>query len=115
MAMQECFHVLRLFIYSFIYPFMLFVAGKDARLYVFRLRALKRGLEEKQLVRGKCDSRENKLEKTKGTAPETQCDVKLLPGRLYSTAKRCSSVRIVANVSFCFSVLKKFVLFRYSV
>ncbi|XP_075869926.1 GTPase-activating Rap/Ran-GAP domain-like protein 3 isoform X2 [Nelusetta ayraudi] len=40
--------------------------GKDARLYVFRLRALKRGLEEKQLVRGKCDSRENKLEKTKG-------------------------------------------------
>lgn len=41
--------------------------GKDARLYVFRLRTLKRGLEEKQLVRGKCDSRENKLEKTKGT------------------------------------------------
>lgn len=41
--------------------------GKDARLYVFRLSTLKRGLEEKQLVRGKCDSRENKLEKTKGT------------------------------------------------
>ncbi|KAM8872868.1 GTPase-activating Rap/Ran-GAP domain-like protein 3 isoform 2-T2 [Synchiropus picturatus] len=40
--------------------------GKDARLYVFRLAALKRGLEEKQLVRGKCDCRENKLEKTKG-------------------------------------------------
>lgn len=40
--------------------------GKDARLYVFRLRALRRGLEEKQLVRSKCDSRENKLEKTKG-------------------------------------------------
>ncbi|XP_041666370.1 GTPase-activating Rap/Ran-GAP domain-like protein 3 isoform X3 [Cheilinus undulatus] len=40
--------------------------GKDARLYVFRLSALKRGLEEKQLVRSKCDSRENKLEKTKG-------------------------------------------------
>uniref|UniRef100_A0A671W081 GTPase-activating Rap/Ran-GAP domain-like protein 3 n=1 Tax=Sparus aurata TaxID=8175 RepID=A0A671W081_SPAAU len=40
--------------------------GKDARLYVFRLTTLKRGLEEKQLVRGKCDSRENKLEKTKG-------------------------------------------------
>ncbi|TNN68121.1 GTPase-activating Rap/Ran-GAP domain-like protein 3 [Liparis tanakae] len=39
--------------------------GKDARLYVFRLSALKRGLEEKQLVRSKCDSRENKLEKTK--------------------------------------------------
>lgn len=53
----------------------LFLAGKDARLYVFRLRGLKRGLEERQLVRGKCDSRENKLEKTKGT--------KLLHGLLY--------------------------------
>ncbi|XP_071379423.1 GTPase-activating Rap/Ran-GAP domain-like protein 3 isoform X1 [Centroberyx affinis] len=40
--------------------------GKDARLYVFRLSTLKRGMEERQLVRGKCDSRENKLEKTKG-------------------------------------------------
>ncbi|CAL8277210.1 unnamed protein product [Merluccius merluccius] len=40
--------------------------GKDARLYVFRLSMLKRGLEEKQAVRTKCDSRENKLEKTKG-------------------------------------------------
>ncbi|XP_018517885.1 GTPase-activating Rap/Ran-GAP domain-like protein 3 isoform X3 [Lates calcarifer] len=40
--------------------------GKDARLYVFRLSTLKRGLEERQLVRSKCDSRENKLEKTKG-------------------------------------------------
>ncbi|XP_042158499.1 GTPase-activating Rap/Ran-GAP domain-like protein 3 isoform X6 [Oncorhynchus tshawytscha] len=40
--------------------------GKDARLYVFRLSMLKRGLEERQLVRTKCDSRENKLEKTKG-------------------------------------------------
>ncbi|XP_054468260.1 GTPase-activating Rap/Ran-GAP domain-like protein 3 isoform X2 [Anoplopoma fimbria] len=40
--------------------------GKDARLYVYRLSTLKRGLEEKQLVRNKCDSRENKLEKTKG-------------------------------------------------
>nr|XP_043867873.1 GTPase-activating Rap/Ran-GAP domain-like protein 3 isoform X4 [Solea senegalensis] len=40
--------------------------GKDARLYVFRLGALKRSLEERQLVRTKCDSRENKLEKTKG-------------------------------------------------
>uniref|UniRef100_A0A7N6BP86 GTPase-activating Rap/Ran-GAP domain-like protein 3 n=1 Tax=Anabas testudineus TaxID=64144 RepID=A0A7N6BP86_ANATE len=39
---------------------------KDARLYVFRLSALKRGLEERQLVRSKCDCRENKLEKTKG-------------------------------------------------
>ncbi|XP_069025014.1 GTPase-activating Rap/Ran-GAP domain-like protein 3 isoform X2 [Embiotoca jacksoni] len=40
--------------------------GKDARLYVFRLSTIKRGLEERQLVRTKCDSRENKLEKTKG-------------------------------------------------
>ncbi|XP_061764258.1 GTPase-activating Rap/Ran-GAP domain-like protein 3 isoform X5 [Nerophis ophidion] len=40
--------------------------GKDARLYVFRLSTLKRGLEERQLARSKCDSRENKLEKTKG-------------------------------------------------
>ncbi|XP_055729884.1 GTPase-activating Rap/Ran-GAP domain-like protein 3 isoform X1 [Salvelinus fontinalis] len=40
--------------------------GKEARLYVFRLSMLKRGLEERQLVRTKCDSRENKLEKTKG-------------------------------------------------
>lgn len=29
---------------------------------------MKRGLEERQLVRSKCDCRENKLEKTKGTA-----------------------------------------------
>uniref|UniRef100_A0A8C1YEW6 GTPase-activating Rap/Ran-GAP domain-like protein 3 n=1 Tax=Cyprinus carpio TaxID=7962 RepID=A0A8C1YEW6_CYPCA len=40
--------------------------GKDARLYVYRLSTLKRGIEERQLVRTKCDSRENKLEKTKG-------------------------------------------------
>ncbi|XP_008421863.1 GTPase-activating Rap/Ran-GAP domain-like protein 3 isoform X4 [Poecilia reticulata] len=40
--------------------------GKDARLYVFRLSGIKRGLEERQLVRSKCDCRENKLEKTKG-------------------------------------------------
>uniref|UniRef100_A0A669EIZ3 GTPase-activating Rap/Ran-GAP domain-like protein 3 n=1 Tax=Oreochromis niloticus TaxID=8128 RepID=A0A669EIZ3_ORENI len=40
--------------------------GKDARLYVFRLSTIKKGLEERQLIRGKCDSRENKLEKTKG-------------------------------------------------
>ncbi|KAF5909091.1 GTPase-activating Rap/Ran-GAP domain-like protein 3 isoform X2, partial [Clarias magur] len=40
--------------------------GKDARLYVYKLSALKRGIEERQLVRTKCDSRENKLEKTKG-------------------------------------------------
>ncbi|KAK5623575.1 GTPase-activating Rap/Ran-GAP domain-like protein 3 [Crenichthys baileyi] len=40
--------------------------GKDARLYVFKLSGIKRGLEERQLVRSKCDCRENKLEKTKG-------------------------------------------------
>ncbi|TSP36073.1 GTPase-activating Rap/Ran-GAP domain-like protein 3 [Bagarius yarrelli] len=40
--------------------------GKDSRLYVYKLSALKRGIEERQLVRTKCDSRENKLEKTKG-------------------------------------------------
>ncbi|XP_018595988.1 GTPase-activating Rap/Ran-GAP domain-like protein 3 isoform X4 [Scleropages formosus] len=40
--------------------------GKDARIYVYRLSSLKRGLEERQLIRSKCDSRENKLEKTKG-------------------------------------------------
>uniref|UniRef100_A0A3P9JI80 GTPase-activating Rap/Ran-GAP domain-like protein 3 n=1 Tax=Oryzias latipes TaxID=8090 RepID=A0A3P9JI80_ORYLA len=40
--------------------------GKDARLYVFKLGTIKRSLEEKQLIRGKCDCRENKLEKTKG-------------------------------------------------
>uniref|UniRef100_A0A3B3QVI9 GTPase-activating Rap/Ran-GAP domain-like protein 3 n=1 Tax=Paramormyrops kingsleyae TaxID=1676925 RepID=A0A3B3QVI9_9TELE len=39
--------------------------GKDARLYVFRLSSLSRGLDG-QLVRTKYDSRENKLEKTKG-------------------------------------------------
>ncbi|XP_076867315.1 GTPase-activating Rap/Ran-GAP domain-like protein 3 isoform X3 [Brachyhypopomus gauderio] len=40
--------------------------GKDARLYVYRLSTLKRGIEERQLVRTKGDSRENKLEKTRG-------------------------------------------------
>uniref|UniRef100_A0A672IAV0 GTPase-activating Rap/Ran-GAP domain-like protein 3 n=1 Tax=Salarias fasciatus TaxID=181472 RepID=A0A672IAV0_SALFA len=30
--------------------------GKDARLYVFRLSTMKRGLEERQLVRSKCDT-----------------------------------------------------------
>ncbi|XP_061554562.1 GTPase-activating Rap/Ran-GAP domain-like protein 3 isoform X5 [Phycodurus eques] len=40
--------------------------GKDARLYVFRLSSLRRGLEERQPARSKCDCRENKLEKTKG-------------------------------------------------
>lgn len=52
---------------------LLLFPGKDARLYVFRLRALRRGVEEKQLVRSKCDSRENKLEKTKGKAQEGIC------------------------------------------
>lgn len=48
------------------YKLFVLFAGKDARLYVFRLGGLKRGLEERQLIRSKCDSRENKLEKTKG-------------------------------------------------
>ncbi|XDA73592.1 hypothetical protein R6Z07F_003814 [Ovis aries] len=40
--------------------------GKDARLFVFRLSAVQRGIEGKQAMKGKCDCRENKLEKTKG-------------------------------------------------
>lgn len=40
--------------------------GKDARLFVFRLSAVQRGIEGKQAVKGKYDCRENKLEKTKG-------------------------------------------------
>ncbi|XP_066568831.1 GTPase-activating Rap/Ran-GAP domain-like protein 3 isoform X2 [Amia ocellicauda] len=40
--------------------------GKDSRIYVFRLSTIKKGLEDRQLVRSKYDSRENKLEKTKG-------------------------------------------------
>ncbi|XP_075041790.1 GTPase-activating Rap/Ran-GAP domain-like protein 3 isoform X2 [Mixophyes fleayi] len=40
--------------------------GKDARLYVFRLSAIKKGLEDKQVPRNKYECRENKLEKTKG-------------------------------------------------
>ncbi|XP_078406072.1 GTPase-activating Rap/Ran-GAP domain-like protein 3 isoform X4 [Cetorhinus maximus] len=40
--------------------------GKDARLFVFRLSAIKKALEEKQLVRSKSDCKDNKLEKTKG-------------------------------------------------
>ncbi|XP_043913822.1 GTPase-activating Rap/Ran-GAP domain-like protein 3 [Protopterus annectens] len=40
--------------------------GKDARLFVFRLSAIRKGLEEKQVVKSKYDCRENKLEKTKG-------------------------------------------------
>ncbi|XP_007528903.2 GTPase-activating Rap/Ran-GAP domain-like protein 3 isoform X1 [Erinaceus europaeus] len=40
--------------------------GKDARLFVFRLSAVQKSIEEKQVVKSKCDCRENKLEKTKG-------------------------------------------------
>nr|KAF6314574.1 GTPase activating Rap/RanGAP domain like 3 [Myotis myotis] len=40
--------------------------GKDARLFVFRLSAVQKGIEGKQAAWGRCDCRENKLEKTKG-------------------------------------------------
>uniref|UniRef100_A0A8C5UMW7 GTPase-activating Rap/Ran-GAP domain-like protein 3 n=1 Tax=Microcebus murinus TaxID=30608 RepID=A0A8C5UMW7_MICMU len=40
--------------------------GKDARLFVFRLSALQKGLEGKQAGKSRSDCRENKLEKTKG-------------------------------------------------
>ncbi|XP_038637538.1 GTPase-activating Rap/Ran-GAP domain-like protein 3 isoform X6 [Scyliorhinus canicula] len=40
--------------------------GKDARLFVFRLSAVRKALEEKQPVKSKSDSKDNKLEKTKG-------------------------------------------------
>jgi hypothetical protein len=40
--------------------------GKDARLFVFRLSAVQKGLEVRQAGRGRSDCRENKLEKTKG-------------------------------------------------
>uniref|UniRef100_A0A8D0LCX8 GTPase activating Rap/RanGAP domain like 3 n=1 Tax=Sphenodon punctatus TaxID=8508 RepID=A0A8D0LCX8_SPHPU len=40
--------------------------GKDARLLVFRLSAVRRGLEAKQAAKSKYECRENKLEKTKG-------------------------------------------------
>ncbi|XP_018417580.1 PREDICTED: GTPase-activating Rap/Ran-GAP domain-like protein 3 isoform X3 [Nanorana parkeri] len=40
--------------------------GKDARLYVFRLSAIRKGLEDKQIPRTKYECRENKLEKTRG-------------------------------------------------
>uniref|UniRef100_A0A803TKD2 GTPase activating Rap/RanGAP domain like 3 n=1 Tax=Anolis carolinensis TaxID=28377 RepID=A0A803TKD2_ANOCA len=39
--------------------------GKDSRLLVFRLSAVQKGIEGKQ-IKSKCDCRENKLEKTKG-------------------------------------------------
>ncbi|XP_010611887.1 GTPase-activating Rap/Ran-GAP domain-like protein 3 isoform X2 [Fukomys damarensis] len=40
--------------------------GKDARLFVFRLSAVQKGLEGRQVGRSRSDCRENKLEKTKG-------------------------------------------------
>uniref|UniRef100_A0A8C5R813 GTPase-activating Rap/Ran-GAP domain-like protein 3 n=1 Tax=Leptobrachium leishanense TaxID=445787 RepID=A0A8C5R813_9ANUR len=40
--------------------------GKDARLYVFRLSSIRKGLEDKQVMKTKYECRENKLEKTKG-------------------------------------------------
>ncbi|XP_075415215.1 GTPase-activating Rap/Ran-GAP domain-like protein 3 [Tenrec ecaudatus] len=40
--------------------------GKDARLFVFRLSTVQKGLGGNQAVKSKCDCRENKLEKTKG-------------------------------------------------
>lgn len=42
--------------------------GKDARLFVFRLSAVQRGIEGRQAAWSRCDCRENKLEKTKGDA-----------------------------------------------
>lgn len=45
---------------------------------MFRLGALKRGLEERQLVRSKCDSRENKLEKTKGVGCEKSSTLQII-------------------------------------
>ncbi|CAH2316636.1 GTPase-activating Rap Ran-GAP domain 3 [Pelobates cultripes] len=40
--------------------------GKDARLYVFRLSSIRKGLEDKQVMKTKYECRDNKLEKTKG-------------------------------------------------
>ncbi|XP_051022189.1 GTPase-activating Rap/Ran-GAP domain-like protein 3 isoform X3 [Acomys russatus] len=40
--------------------------GKDARLFVFRLSAVQKGLDGRQAGRSRSDCRENKLEKTKG-------------------------------------------------
>lgn len=41
-------------------------SGKDSRLLVFRLSAVQKGIETKQMIRSKYDCRENKLERTKG-------------------------------------------------
>ncbi|NWW42372.1 GARL3 protein, partial [Pedionomus torquatus] len=40
--------------------------GKDSRLLVFRLSAVQKDIETKQVIRSKYDCRENKLERTKG-------------------------------------------------
>uniref|UniRef100_A0A4W3GZS3 CNH domain-containing protein n=1 Tax=Callorhinchus milii TaxID=7868 RepID=A0A4W3GZS3_CALMI len=40
--------------------------GKDARLFVFRLSAIGKVVEERQVARTKADCKDNKLEKTKG-------------------------------------------------
>uniref|UniRef100_A0A8C8VDQ9 GTPase-activating Rap/Ran-GAP domain-like protein 3 n=1 Tax=Pelusios castaneus TaxID=367368 RepID=A0A8C8VDQ9_9SAUR len=40
--------------------------GKDSRLLVFRMSAVRRGIEAKQMAKSKYDCRENKLEKTRG-------------------------------------------------
>ncbi|XP_042130771.1 GTPase-activating Rap/Ran-GAP domain-like protein 3 isoform X3 [Peromyscus maniculatus bairdii] len=45
---------------------VLLVDGKDARLFVFRLSAVQKGLDGRQTGRSRSDCRENKLEKTKG-------------------------------------------------
>ncbi|XP_030317256.1 GTPase-activating Rap/Ran-GAP domain-like protein 3 [Calypte anna] len=40
--------------------------GKDSRLLVFRLSALQKDIETKQIIKSKYDCKENKLERTKG-------------------------------------------------
>ncbi|KAM6371885.1 GTPase-activating Rap/Ran-GAP domain-like protein 3 isoform 3-T3 [Pluvialis apricaria] len=40
--------------------------GKDSRLLVFRLSAVQKDIETKQMIRSKYDCKENKLERTKG-------------------------------------------------
>ncbi|KAG8512798.1 LOW QUALITY PROTEIN: GTPase-activating Rap/Ran-GAP domain-like protein 3, partial [Galemys pyrenaicus] len=40
--------------------------GKEARLFVFRLSVVQKGIASKQAARSRCDCRDNKLEKTKG-------------------------------------------------
>uniref|UniRef100_A0A8C3XL34 GTPase activating Rap/RanGAP domain like 3 n=1 Tax=Chelydra serpentina TaxID=8475 RepID=A0A8C3XL34_CHESE len=40
--------------------------GKDSRLLVFRMSAVRNGIEAKQMAKSKYDCRDNKLEKTKG-------------------------------------------------